>query len=149
MRRPPVLAAALVAAALVMGCGRGGEPPAKPAPNTAPAEAATTPRNCARLELAPLTVARLDESQRRLFVVAPDGAEKPLDARIRDLESCFEFTEWAGRWSLSVFTDASLARYKDDPHVEAAVADGRWAKAYLAEYDAATRHLTRNPAGPK
>ena len=88
----------------------------------------------------------MDEPQRRLFVVAPDGAEGPIAARIRDLESCFGFTDWSGRWSLSVFTDAALARYKDDPQVEAAVKDGRWAKAYLAEYDAEEKRLRLNPA---
>ena len=46
-----------------------------------------------------------------------------------------------------MYTDAALARYKDDPQVEAAVKDGRWARAYLAEYDAATKKLTHDPGG--
>lgn len=132
----------LALAALAMaGCARDTDP--RPA-----AGAATSPRSCLRLDLAPLKIVRVDEPQRRLFVSAAAGTA-PLDARIRDLESCFGFTEWAGRWSLSVFADAALARYKDDPQVEGAVKDGRWARAYLAEYDAATKKTTRNPAGSK
>jgi len=142
-------AAALVCAAVAAGCGRAGAPPAADAAATPPAaEAATSPRSCLRLDLAPLKIVRVDEPQRRLFVSGA-GAGEALDARIRDLESCFGFTEWAGRWSLSVFADGALARYKDDPQVVEAVKDGRWARAYLAEYDAATKKTTRNPAGSK
>ena len=136
-----VFAAAV--AALALGCGR---PEAPAADEPPPPEATTQARSCLRLDLTPLEIARVDEPQRRLFVVAPDVAEGPIAARIRDLESCFGFTDWSGRWSLSVFTDAALARYKDDPQVEAAVKDGRWAKAYLAEYDAEDKRLRLNPA---
>jgi hypothetical protein len=141
----------LAATLAAVGCSRAGDAPAEPPAGTAPAAAeATTPaRSCVRLDLTPLKVVRVDEPQRRLFVVAPDIADTPLAARVRDLESCFDFTDWAGRWSLSVFTDDALARYKDDPLVEGAVRDGRWARAYLAEYEAATKRLTRNPAGQK
>jgi hypothetical protein len=135
---------AAAACTLVIGCVRQEAPAADEPP---PPEATTQARSCLRLDLAPLAIARVDEPQRRLFVVAPDAAEGPIAARIRDLESCFGFTDWSGRWSLSVFTDAALARYKDDPQVEAAVKDGRWSKAYLAEYDAASKTLTRNPGG--
>ena len=138
------------AALATIGCAGGAAPPAEqpPAPPVA-VEARTSPRNCARLDLTPLKVLRVDEPQRRLFVLAPDDADKPLAARVRDLESCFDFTDWAGRWSLSVFTDEALARYKDDPLVADAVRNGRWARAYVAEFDAATKTLTRSPAGPK
>jgi hypothetical protein len=131
------------ACALAIGCTSPDAPPANEAP---PPEARTEARSCLRLDLAPLTIVRVDESQRRLFVVTSDEADAPIAARIRDLESCFGFTDWNGRWRLSLHSDAALARYKDDPQVEAAVKDGRWAKAYLAEYDAATKMLTRHPA---
>lgn len=145
MHKALVVAASVVAT----GCGAdGGEPPAPaPAPLAASDEIRTSPRNCIQLELAPLKVVRADEGQRRLFVVAAAADERPLAARIRDLESCFELTDWAGRWSLSVFADESLARYKDDPQVADAVKDGRWSRAYVAEFDAGTKRLTRNPAG--
>jgi hypothetical protein len=133
------------ALALAIGCARS-EPP--PADEPAPAEATAAPRSCFRLDLTPLKLVRVDEPQRRLFVTAPDGAATPIAARVRDLESCFGFTGWSGRWSLSVFTDAALARYKDDPQVADAVKDGRWAQAYVAEYSAATKKTTRNPGGP-
>ena len=135
---------AATACALAIGCTNQEPPPANEPP---PPEAKTAARSCLRLDLTPMTIARVDEPQRRLFVVTSDAAEAPIAARIRDLESCFGFTEWSGRWSLSVYTDPALARYKDDPQVEAALKDGRWAKAYVAEYDAATKKLTRNPAG--
>jgi hypothetical protein len=134
---------------LLTGCARGSEPPPDATASAPPAaEAATSPRSCLRLELAPLTIVRVDEPQRRLFVVTTDAGETPVAARIHDLESCFDFTDGAGRWSLSVFTDAALARYKDDAEVESAVKDGRWSKAYVAEYSASTKKTTRNPAGP-
>lgn len=142
MRRT-LAAVAAVACALAIACTRT-EPPAADEP--APAEATPSPRSCFRLDLAPLKVVRVDEPQRRLFVVAPDAADAPIAARVHDLESCFGFTDWSGRWSLSVFTDAALARYKDDPQVAGAVQDGRWAKAYVAEYSAATRKITAYPA---
>lgn len=139
--------ALVVAALAATGCARGAEPPPEQAPTPAAVTEATTPaRNCFRLDLSPLTVVRVDEPQRRLFVVAPDAADKPLAARVRDLESCFELTDWAGRWSLSVFTDEALARYKDDPLVADAVRNGRWARAYVAEYSASGKKMTRNPA---
>jgi hypothetical protein len=146
MRRPlAALALAALTLALMSGCARGKEPPPAEA-EPAVAEATTSPRSCLRLDLAPLKVVRVDEPQRRLFVTVADGAERPIAARVRDLEACFDFTDWAGRWSVSVFTDAALARYKDDPVVEAAVRDGRWARAYLLEYSAATKQTTHNPA---
>ena len=134
---------AAVACGLAVGCAPSQPPPSNETP---PVEAAASPRSCFRLDLTPLTIARVDEPQRRLFVVAPDAADGPIAARVHDLESCFGFTDWSGRWSLSVFTDAALARYKDDPQVADAVTDGRWAKAYVAEYSAATKTTTRNPA---
>jgi len=139
------LAAAACLAAI--GCA-GGEPGAHQSPTHAEAavEATTSPRSCASLELTPLRVVRIDDRQRRLFAAAgAPGAQ--LEARVHDLETCFGFTEWAGRWSLSVFTDPTLARYKDDPQVTEAVKDGRWARAYVAEYDSASRKMTRDPAG--
>src|SRR5437868_4358846 len=129
---------AAAACALAVGCARGGEPQAERAPPAphARVEATTAPRNCVLIELTPLKVVRIDEPQRRLFVVAADGQEGAIVARIRDLDACFNLTEWSGRWSLSVFTDAALARYKDDPKVAAAVSDGRWSRAYRVEYRA-------------
>lgn len=41
-----------------------------------------------------------------------------------------------------------MAVYKGDPSVAPAMADGRWALAYVAEYDAASKQMTRRPAGP-
>jgi hypothetical protein len=148
MRRTRATAGLAAAACLAaLGCRGGGEPAAGQAPAAAPAEATTTPRSCAALELTPLRVVRLDEPQHRLFTVAPVATEAQVLARVHDLETCFGFTEWGDRWHLSVFSDAALARYKDDPQVADAVADGRWARAYLTEYDATTRRLTRRPAG--
>jgi len=146
MRR--ALAAAMCA--LAIGCARANEPKRTETGNVPPAEqpaeATVAPRTCALIELTPLRVARIDEPQRRLFLVGTDAGEGTTLARIHDLDACYALTDWAGRWSLGVFDDAGLARYKDDPKVETAVADGRWARAYTAEYDAATRRLTRRPA---
>jgi hypothetical protein len=101
---------------------------------------------CASIDLTPLRIVSIDERQQRLFVVAKGAAESQLIARIHDLHACLDATDWAARWSLSIFTLASMAAYKDDPRVGPAVRNGQWANAYAAEYDAATTRLTMHPA---
>jgi hypothetical protein len=91
-------------------------------------------------------VARVDASQMRLFVAAADVTEQQIVGRVRDLEACFVQTEWTSRWSLSVFSDPALVGYKDDPHLASFHENGEWAKAYLAEYSAASGQLTMQPA---
>jgi hypothetical protein len=45
-----------------------------------------------------------------------------------------------------VFSNADLAGYKDEPRLGPALADGRWAAAYTAEFDAARYELVMQPA---
>jgi hypothetical protein len=141
MRR---VAAAAAAALLAAGCGaeRGDEPSSPP---VAPAPGAP----CAGRDLSPLRIVRVDDGQRRFFIVAPSGVtDGQIGQAAAVLEACTDGTAWADGWRLSVFTDAAMAVYKDDPSVAPAMADGRWAKAYVAEYDAARKQLTRRPVGP-
>jgi len=141
MRR--ATAAALV---LVAGCAaeRADEPAARPVATAAPAPRAP----CAGRDLTPLRVVRVDDSQRRFFAVAMAGvSDGQIGQAVAVLEACTAGTAWAGRWRLSVFSDEAMAVYKDAPSVAPAMADGRWALAYVAEYDAASKQMTRSPAG--
>ncbi|HEV2197137.1 MAG TPA: hypothetical protein VGR55_16250 [Candidatus Acidoferrum sp.] len=47
---------------------------------------------------------------------------------------------------MSFFSDAKYAGYKSDDNMAALVANGSWAKAYLAEYERQTQRLILNPA---
>lgn len=47
---------------------------------------------------------------------------------------------------MSFFSDAKYAGYKSDENIAALVANGSWAKAYLAEYERLTQRLVLNPA---
>jgi hypothetical protein len=145
MRRVVAAAAAVVLAA---GCGaeRGDEPSSRPVATVAPAPGAP----CEGRDLTPLRIVREDDGQRRFFTVAAPGVtDGQIGQAVAVLEACTDGTAWAGGWRLSVFTDAAMAVYKDDPSVAPAMADGRWANAYVAEYDAARKRLIRNPAGAR
>ena len=138
----------VAAAAIVLAAGCSAEPADMPARPVATAPAPGAP--CTSSDLSPLRTVRVDDGQRRFFAVgAPGVTDGQIGQAVARLEECTAGTAWAGRWRLSVFTDAAMAVYKDDPSVAPAMADGRWAKAYVAEYDAARRKLTRRPAGPQ
>jgi hypothetical protein len=140
--------AAAVAIVLTAGCSaeRVDEPSSRPVATAAPAPGAP----CGGSDLTPLRTVRVDDGQRRFFAVgAPGVTDGQIGQAVARLEECTAGTAWAGRWRLSVFIDAAMAVYKDDPSVAPAMADGRWAKAYVAEYDAARKQLTRNPAGTR
>lgn len=101
---------------------------------------------CAAIDLSPMKLVRIDASQMRLFVAAATMTSDQIVDRARRLESCFLSTAWNGKWSLSVFSNAGLAGYKDEPRLAPALADGRWATAYTAEFDAANHELVMQPA---
>jgi hypothetical protein len=95
-------------------------------------------------------VVRIDAENQRLFVapseallLSSDSVERYLD----DLAPAVSerFPTWGTDWSVSFFKSAELAAYKTDESVREAVRDGRWASAYLAEYDHGERKLVRDP----
>lgn len=95
-----------------------------------------------------MKIVRLDQSQMRLFVAASSVTSEQIVRRVRELDACFLRTDWEKKWSLSVFSDANLAGYKDEPRLASFLKDGRWAKGYTAEYDAARRELVMQPVTP-
>jgi hypothetical protein len=98
-------------------------------------------------------VVQVDPRNHRLFV-APSGdilaSHEALRTFITDLTSEIgrHYPEWGSRWSVSLFSDPSLATYKDDDRVRVAIQDGTWTRAYLAEFDHETHTMTSAPMNP-
>src|SRR2546425_9165268 len=58
-------------------------------------------------------------------------------------------SSWGKDWSVSIFSEAIYAGYKDEPQLEESVKDGRWSRAYVGEYDRTSQKLTLSPQDPK
>lgn len=122
---------------------------AAPAVPPQPQSVARSPvETCAAADLSPLKLVRIDQGQMRLFVAASPVTSDQIVRRVRELETCLLPTDWGKKWSLSVFSIEGLAGYKDEARLTSFVKDGRWAKGYTAEYDAASRVLVMQPATP-
>lgn len=96
-------------------------------------------------------IVRIDDRNERIFVIARADqinttvkARKVLFALEASLKQCRP--GWGKTWAVSFFSDAKYAGYKSDENVAALVANGSWAKAYLAEYERETQRLILNPA---
>lgn len=96
-------------------------------------------------------IVRIDDRNERIFVVAQEGqintsakARKVLLPVQESLKQCRP--NWGRTWAVSFFSDAKYAGYKSDDNMAALVANGSWAKAYLAEYERQTQRLILNPA---
>lgn len=96
-------------------------------------------------------IVRIDDRNERIFVVAQEGqintsakARKVLLPVQASLKQCRP--NWGRTWAVSFFSDAKYAGYKSDDNMAALVANGSWAKAYLAEYERQTQRLILNPA---
>ena len=90
-------------------------------------------------------LARVDEGQKRFFLVRQKVSAASLKPVLRKIEICLP-PEWAGQWSLSVFSRKELAGYKDEPGIVPFHKHNEWAKGYLAEYDGESGRLTLSPA---
>lgn len=102
---------------------------------------------------ASLDVVRIDERNERLFVRADPGVAEDVKAasqRIADARTYIEAckTGWSAGWSVSLFSSAERAGYKDDPALETFVMDGSWRASYLAEYQNASGLLVTFPLDP-
>jgi len=96
-------------------------------------------------------IVRIDDRNERVFVIAKADqintsakARKlllPLQASLRQCRP-----GWGRKWAVSLFSEAKYAGYKSDDNMAALVANGSWAKAYLAEYERQTQRLILNPA---
>lgn len=114
------------------------------------ASAQTPPQeNCKSEDSA--KIVRVDDRNERIFVIARDDqinttakARKLLLPLQASLKQCRP--GWGKEWAISFFSDAKYAGYKSDENMAAFVANGRWAKAYLGEYERQTQRLILNPA---
>jgi hypothetical protein len=100
-----------------------------------------------------LDVVGIDESNERLFIRSDPGvAEDPKAAsrRIAEARTYIEACKagWGSDWSVSLFSSAERAGYKDDPALTTFVMDGSWAASYLAEYQNASALLVTFPLDP-
>ena len=96
-------------------------------------------------------IVRIDDRNERIFVIVrvdqintTAKAQKVLLTLQGSLRQCR--TDWGKDWAVSFFSDPKYAGYKSDDNMAAFVANGRWAKAYLAEYERLTQRLILNPA---
>ena len=99
-------------------------------------------------------VVRFDDAGKRVFVSAQlkeiataRKARSFLQSLQQTVEKCRP--SWDKDWSVSVFSEATYAGYKDEPELQEFVKDGRWGRAYVGEYDRTSRKLTLNPQDPK
>lgn len=114
------------------------------------AVAQTTPEpNCKSDDAA--KIVRIDDRNERIFVIAQlwqfnttAKARKLLLPLQASLKQCRP--DWGKTWAVSFFSNAKYAGYKSDENVAALVANGTWAKAYLAEYERLTQRLILYPA---
>lgn len=91
-------------------------------------------------------VVRVDNKNHRFFVVSSIIKTSDIKDNLKQLEKCFIGTKWQPDWALSVFTDSKYAGYKDEEKIIPLHKQNMWAKAYLFEYDHASRNLIKNPA---
>ena len=96
-------------------------------------------------------IVRIDDRNERIFVVVQEGqintsakARKLLLTLQVSLKQCRP--DWGRAWAVSFFSDPKYAGYKSDENMAALVANGSWAKAFLAEYERQTQRLILNPA---
>ena len=90
-------------------------------------------------------VIRVDTPNLRYFIEGSDDTISNMAINADKIHQCFEQSDWAGKWSLSVFSAAKFAGYKTDDAVYEYLADGSWSKAYLGEFRGATGSLIKNP----
>jgi hypothetical protein len=91
-------------------------------------------------------VVRVDDKNHRFFVVSNIIKSSDIKDNLIQLEKCFVDTKWQPDWALSVFTDSKYAGYKDEEKIIPFHKQNMWAKAYVFEYDHASRNLIKNPA---
>lgn len=117
-----------------------------------PAIGQTSPEEC-ETQAVEAGVVRTDARSKRLFVVSTerDLVEAASRARIiGDLQSLVAQCQptWQQDWSVSFFSNAASAGYKDEQDLSEQVMSGRWADAYLGEFAMSERKLTVYPAVP-
>lgn len=93
-----------------------------------------------------MKVAKVDERNHRIFAVPEQQSREELVSQIELSEKCFKNSDWSVDWSISLFKNAKYAGYKDEKHIIPYHKNDEWTKAYLGEYDGASRTYTEFPA---
>jgi hypothetical protein len=100
--------------------------------------------DCINEALGKGVLVRVEERQKRYFVVQKSVATSTIKAMIKKIENCLP-EDWVDQWALSVFSMKELAGYQDEPNITPFHKNSRWAKGYLAEYDSEKKKVTLNP----
>lgn len=95
---------------------------------------------------ADMTVARIDEKNHRIFAIPKQRSGEAIVGQVRSSAECFVNSSWSNDWSISLFTSAKYAGYKDEKHIIPYHRNNEWAKAYLGEYDGPSQTYTSFPA---
>jgi hypothetical protein len=114
-----------------------------PSPSTTTTDKAST--DCVNEVLGKGVLARVDEKQKRYFIIQKSATIATLRPMIKKIEPCLP-KDWADQWALSVFTMKELAGYQDETGIIPFHKNDRWAKGYLAEYDGKKKEVTFSPA---
>ena len=100
-------------------------------------------------------IVRVDENAHRLFVVA-QVSEIDTPHKARAILVTFEqyvvqcYPKWGiDDWNVSFFTRKAYAGYKDEPAIAPYLANGRWARGYVGEYERKMNAVTLWPMDPK
>ncbi len=91
-------------------------------------------------------VVRVDEQNKRLFVVHPTLTSEEFNANLAGIKACIGGKAWGDDWAISVFTDQKYAGYKDEKSIIPFHKDNAWAKAYRFEYSNSESKLLKSPA---
>ncbi|KJY95776.1 hypothetical protein CWC12_01405 [Pseudoalteromonas ruthenica] len=108
------------------------------------ASSTETVQNCVQQTLG-FEVVRTDPINNRFFVVPNTQFSVDSTSHLA-LDQCFDEMSWQDDWSISVFSNAKYAGYKDEKDIIPLHADNKWINAYLAEIDSSGVTLT--PAKP-
>lgn len=101
---------------------------------------------CAVSAIGQEKVVRVHNEQKRFFVVDSTIDQTTFAKVVARVDSCLATSDWAEKWSMSVFSDKKLAGYKDEPGIVKYHEGDQWARGYLGEYDSGTGVLTLEPA---
>lgn len=91
-------------------------------------------------------VARVDDENHRVFIVGKEVNSDDIKNNLSSLNKCFLNTSWKADWSLSLFTDAKFAGYKDEKSIIPYHKNNQWAKSYILEFDNSEKTMIKNPA---
>jgi hypothetical protein len=98
-----------------------------------------------------IVVYKVDESNSRLFVHADEDTFSALDSTCEVINKVKSYItankqSWGNDWSVSFFSDAKYAYYKDDAAVMPYHHSGLWQENYIAEYNNTDKLLITFPA---